>query len=55
MKVSAHKLDLSDVQRVQEFYSEVLEAHGRTVDILVSNAGEFGIPGEWKPRRRSRV
>ncbi len=38
VKATSHRVDVAEIERMREFPSEVLEAHGR-VHILVNNAG----------------
>jgi 3-oxoacyl-[acyl-carrier protein] reductase len=39
VRITTHKCDLSDAEATIALCEEVRKAHGRTVDVLVSNAG----------------
>ena len=39
VKISIHKVDLEDVQNIENLFKEIQEQHSKSVDILISNAG----------------
>lgn len=39
VKISIHRVDLEDVQNIENLFKEIQEQHSKPVDILISNAG----------------
>lgn len=39
VRISTHKVDLEDIQNIENLFKEIQDQHGKSVDILISNAG----------------